>query len=243
MQSLYPTSPSELDDGDLAGLYAYPSERRWVRANFVTTLDGAAQGSDDRSGSLSSKADQRVFAILRSLCDVVVVGANTARVEGYLPVLAAETSTQLRNDLGLASVPAIAIVSRSLRIDSTLLQGGDAPTFVITTESAPVELRREVEALVRVIVVGDDGIDWGTALDRLGGHGYQRVLCEGGPSLMRDLVASGQLDELCLTLTPHLTAGDRLRITHGEAVDPVPRLHLRHLLEADGELFCRYTTH
>lgn len=242
MQSLYPATPNELADSDLAELYAYPSERRWVRANFVTTLDGAAQGPDGKSGSLSSEADQRVFALLRSLCDVVVIGANTARVEGYQPVLTAETATRLRAELGLAAVPTIAVVSRSLRIDPALLRGGDAPTVVITVESAPAETRSEVEALAPVVVAGTEDVDWGMALDQLAGHGHQRVLCEGGPSLMRALVASGHLDELCLTVSPHLTAGDSMHILHGDPVDPAPRLQLRHLLEADGELFCRYTT-
>ncbi len=81
MQSLYPTAPSELSDDDLVALYAYPHERRYVRANFVTSLDGAAQGADEKSGSLSSKADKRIFRLLRSLCDVIVVGAGTARSE------------------------------------------------------------------------------------------------------------------------------------------------------------------
>jgi len=59
--------------------------------------------------------------------------------------------------------------------------------------------------------------------------------------MMRALVSSGQLDELCLT-TPTLTGGDRHRILRGDAVDPAARLALRHVLESDGQLFCRYTT-
>ena len=50
MQSLFPTARAQLSDDDLAELYAYPSEGRWVRANFVSSLDGAAQGPDHKSG-------------------------------------------------------------------------------------------------------------------------------------------------------------------------------------------------
>lgn len=242
MQSLFPTTASELSDDDLAELYAYPVDRRWVRANFVTTLDGAAQGKDKKSGSLSSESDQRVFAMLRSLCDVVLVGANTARVEGYQPVLETEVNRSIRTRLGLAPVPALAVVSRSLKVDHILLSGGAAPTIVITAEPASADHLVAAQEVAPVIVAGESDVDLAAALDAMGGHGYQRILCEGGPSLMRALVASGQLDELCLTMTPELSGGDRLRILHGDAVDPAVRLTLRHLLESDGQLFCRYTT-
>ena len=79
--------------------------------------------------------------MLRSLCDLILVGAGTARVEGYQPVQPHEVRAQLRAQLGLAPVPSIAVVSRSLDIDPDLLAGGEAPTLVITTESASPEDR------------------------------------------------------------------------------------------------------
>ncbi len=246
MQSLFPTTPDELDDDDLAELYAYPVDRRWVRANFVATLDGAAQGEDGKSESLSSRADQQLFALLRSLCDVVLVGAGTARREGYQPILESEVATELRRQLGLAPVPAIAVVSRSLSLDPALLAGGVSPTIVITTETGLANpLHSETAGALTdatTVVAGQLDVDLAGAVEALGGHGYQRILCEGGPTLMRGLTAARQLDELCLTISPQLVAGDRRRVTHGAAIVSPARLRLRHLLESDGELFCRYTT-
>ena len=72
-----------MDSEALALAYAYPqlcAEQTWVRANFVSTLDGAATGADGRSGSINTGADREVFALLRALSDVVLVGAGTARV-------------------------------------------------------------------------------------------------------------------------------------------------------------------
>lgn len=243
MQSLFPTAPTELSDDDLAALYAYPSEWPWVRANFVSSLDGAAHGNDARSRSLSSQADQRVFTVLRSLADLVVVGGRTARAEAYQPVLETEVDSALRTRLGLTPVPAIAVVSRSIEIDAGLLAGGAAPTMVVTTRAAAEEHDAEL-AGVAVIVASPvdhpERLDLGGAMDALVAAGYQRLLCEGGPSLMRDLVATGRLDELCLTLSPQLVGGDPLRILHGPSLPRAARLELRHLLEADGDLFCRY---
>ena len=67
---------------ELADLYAFP-HRRWVRSNFVSTLDGSAVGADGLSGSINTPADNRVFALQRSLCQAVLVGAGTVRAEGY----------------------------------------------------------------------------------------------------------------------------------------------------------------
>ncbi|MFK5584332.1 dihydrofolate reductase family protein [Serinicoccus sp. LYQ131] len=71
----------------LADWYAAPRPA-WVRAGFVTTLDGRVTGADGRSGSLNagSPGDHAVFGALREWADVVVVGAGTARAEGYAPL-------------------------------------------------------------------------------------------------------------------------------------------------------------
>jgi riboflavin biosynthesis pyrimidine reductase len=241
VQSLFPTAPAELSYDDLVELYAYPAELPWLRVNFVSSLDGAAQGSDHRSGTLSNRADRRIFGLLRSLADVIVVGAGTARSEGYLPVTATETRTSLRNRLGLAASPSIAVVSRSLRIDAGLLEGGLAPTLVITTESAPAERRKEVSALAAVLVAGETDVDLALAKELLISRGFPRMLCEGGPTLMRDLVAADAVDELCLTVAPRVLAGDRLRMTQGPVLDPPREFVLRHLLEDESSLFCRYS--
>ena len=80
----------------------------WLRLNFVSTVDGAAQGSDGKSGGINNAADKAVFDTLRGLADAVVVGAGTARAEGYRP----------------AAVP-IVVVTRSGDVPP-LLRGADA---------------------------------------------------------------------------------------------------------------------
>ena len=54
-----------------------------MRANFVSTLDGAATGADGLSRSINDPADQKVFGLLRALSDVVLVGSGTVAAEHY----------------------------------------------------------------------------------------------------------------------------------------------------------------
>ena len=45
---------------------------------------------------------------------------------------------------------------------------------------------------------------------------WSAILCEGGPTLNRALLAAGVVDELFLTLDPSLRGGDGLRLLEGE---------------------------
>lgn len=67
------------------GSYDWP-QGPWLRANMVSTVDGAAQGSDGLSGSINNEADHDVFQRLRRSADVILVGGGTARAESYGPV-------------------------------------------------------------------------------------------------------------------------------------------------------------
>ena len=63
---------------------------------------------------------------------------------------------------------------------------------------------------------------------------------EGGPALNGGLAAAGLVDELCLTVTPLLTAGDAKRIVDGPALSPPPGMTLASACEEDSFLFLRY---
>jgi riboflavin biosynthesis pyrimidine reductase len=231
----------ELTDEHIAQLYAYPSEGIWVRVNFVSTVDGAAHGADSRAASISSRADQRIFALLRGLCDLVLVGAGTARAEKYRPVERDEVSSELRQRLGLASTPTIAVVSRSLDVPEELLGDGMAPTLVVTCGGAS---RSGLAGLMkddRIVTAGDAKVDLSSAIQALSRRGFRRILCEGGPTLFADLVRADRLDELCLTVSPRLLAGDARRITRGPLIASDVRLRLAHVIGAGDDLFLRYT--
>ena len=223
-----------LDAGELERLYAYPdTDRPWVRTNFVSTLDGAATGQDGKSGTLGGETDTQVFALLRSLADVIVVGAGTARDEGYADF---DVDTDLRARLGLSPVPAMALVSRSLGIPPALVRPG---IVVVTTADADREAVAALRQTVEVIAEGNGEIDWTAVLDGFAERGWHRVLCEGGPSLHGELVKLDLVDELCLTIAPILAAGDAPRIAHGhESVQH--ELTLGHAIEADGGLLTRW---
>ncbi|MFI1356680.1 pyrimidine reductase family protein [Streptomyces sp. NPDC020898] len=233
---------------ELAAAYAYPERvngrpEAWLRANMVSTLDGAAQ-HDGRSQPISSATDMRVFGTLRALADVVLVGAETVRQEGYRPARARAEFAAARAAAGQAEAAAVAIVSASLELDFSLplFTSPLVPTLILTgAAAAPDRVAAAEKAGAQVVVAGDGmGVDPARAVQALVGLGHTRLLSEGGPRLLGQLVAAGVLDELCLTISPMLTVGDAQRISGGPSVQVPRRFELVSLLEEAGFLFSRY---
>lgn len=233
---------------ELADAYAYPSAARadgrpWLRANMVSTLDGAAQ-HDGRSQTISSAADMRIFGTLRGLADAVVVGAETVRLEGYRPARAREAFAARRAAAGQGPAPAIAVVSAGLHLDFSLplFSEPSVPTILVTGAEAPAaRLRAAEKAGVEVVIAGEGpGVDAAGAVHALAERGLVRLLTEGGPRLLGQFVAAGVLDEVCLTVSPTLTAGYAQRIAGGPGPAVPERFALVSLLEQDGFLFTRY---
>lgn len=233
---------------ELAEDYAYPQTsslggRPWLRANMVSSLDGAAQ-HEGRSQPISSATDMRIFGTLRGLADAVVVGAETVRLEGYRPARAREAFAERRSAAGQRRAPAIAVVSASLKLDFTLPLFTEplVPTLVLTGAAAPPDRIRAAEkAGAEVVIAGDGpGVEPDRAVRALAERGMVRLLAEGGPRLLGQFVAAGVLDELCLTLSPTLTAGDAQRIAGGPSVKVPERFALTSVLEEAGFLFTRY---
>jgi riboflavin biosynthesis pyrimidine reductase len=232
--------PAGQGDPDLAALYAYP-DGPWLRANMVSSVDGAASLKGASAG-LSSDTDRRLFALLRTLSDVIVVGAATVRTERYKPARFNEAWSGLR--AGRTPTPPIAVITRSLDLDpdSPLITAApaDARTIVITTAQAPADIKAALEPNADVIVAGDEGVDFTAAVAALAERGHRRLLAEGGPHLLGELLAAGLLDELCLTTGPLLAGPGPGRIVAGADAASLP-LDLAHVLAEDGFLFCRYT--
>ena len=206
-------------------LYTYPDPgpdpgRPWVRTNFVVTVDGSAQDEGGVSGSLGGDADHRAFQAMRAACDVVLVGAGTARDEDYGP-----------------TEQPLVLVTRRLDVPERLRTAG---VHVLTTTGADADLAAELEDRgVEVLRHGDDSIDWHGALAAFAERGWLKVLCEGGPHLHGELVEADLVDEVCLTVAPALVAGPGLRPA---ASDTAARrdLRLAHAVEEDGVLLTRW---
>lgn len=236
-----------LGTAELVELYRHPvpdPARPWLRTNFVTTLDGAVAGSDGRSGSINTASDHYLFALMRAAADGILVGAGTARAEGYRAVDLQPWQRELRLSEGLSPVPTLVLISRSLSLPPNLVDPADpdAAVLVVTTRSAPSERVEQLRvAGIAVEQVGDVHVDLIAAVELLAGSGRPRLLCEGGPTLLGTLLSAGLVDEMCLSLAPSVIGGPGGRSSGGADLGADLSFRLEHLLLADdGTLFSRY---
>ncbi|GAC1325337.1 MAG: pyrimidine reductase family protein [Mycobacteriales bacterium] len=237
--------PDPADDVDLDQAYAVPGGPGvHLRVNFATSVDGAVE-LDGTSASVSGPADKRVFSTLRGLADVILVGAGTARAEGYGPARPGPQRQERRRQTGLAPVPPIALVTTKLDLHLTTALFTEASPSALpvlfTTERAPADRRAAASRVSDVVLAGDESVEIDRVLDELLARGLRAVLCEGGPRMFRDVVAAGRLDELCLTIAPALAGPDRAHLLGGPALPAPQRLELAQLLTEDGMLFARYS--
>ncbi len=235
--------PGPNDEIETLDAYALPAGNGpHLRVNMVSSIDGAA-AVEGRVGVLSGTADGLLLHELRSLCDVLLVGAGTIRAEGYGPLELTDEQQRRRVEAGQAAVPRLAVLTRSLALDLTapVFAEATARPLLITTERAPAERRDEAAKVADLVVAGRDDVDLAEALAALAGRGLPRILSEGGPHVLASMFEADLVDELCLAVAPAVTSGTELRITAGPALEPPRPMRLAHVLESDEFLFLRYT--
>lgn len=229
---------------DLEARYAYPDplDRPWVRVNFVSSADGAVT-VEGRSRGLSTERDKEIFLLSRDLADVILVGLRTVLIEGYAGAKPGPERQARRARHGLSANPPIALVTNTCAVDpeASVLTDTRVPPLVFTCAAAPRARREAVRAAGgEVIVCGEEQVDLAGVLAELDRRGLRRVDCEGGPTLFGSLIAADLVDELCLTVSPLLAAGDAARIAHGAHPDQVRALRLVSVSHEDSGLFLRY---
>jgi 5-amino-6-(5-phosphoribosylamino)uracil reductase len=177
-------------------------ERNWVRANMIASQDGHFVGAGDSSRDLTGESDLKLLLLLRALSDAVLVGANTARLEGYRQPKRRDEYTFLNRP-----VPRLVIVSASLDFDvtSNLFHGGEHRTLVVN--AGELEPNQDLLEVADVIAVKNDHTFAHSLIDALATMNILRITCEGGPTLLTKLLAARMVNEYDLTISPITVGG------------------------------------
>lgn len=175
-------------------------DRPWVGLCMVASIDGSTV-MDGASAELSSPTDIAVLGRLRSIADVIIVGAGTASVEGYGPPKKPGQR--------------VGVVSLHGRIDFETQLFRSGAGFVITNGASAFA----VPAGVDVIRSGDDTVDLELAVGALAGlvEDCRVVQVEGGASLNGSLLDADVFDELNITTSPVAIGGVGPRLAVGAA--------------------------
>jgi riboflavin biosynthesis pyrimidine reductase len=218
----------------MRGWYAVP-DVDWLRCNLIASVDGSAAGADGTSETLSNPADRAILGAIRSLADVVLVGAETIRAEGYLLPRRSRLAVLTRSgDLTGARVGPVDGPERGTAA------GAPRPELVVLGPASAEARARATAPDADIVFHATPGAGAASPTDVvaiLRGAGMRSIVCEGGPSLVAQLLDAGLVDELCLSTSPQL-AGTGLPVL---GAPPPRRLALGHLLVDDaGGVYARW---
>ena len=216
-----------------------PADRPYTVANFIESVDGRAS-FDGRSSALGDDGDKQVFRALRSVCDVVLAGTGTLAAEHYGRLVRDAAVQTARERHGLPTQPLLCTLTRAGRVSREIPLLADRDARVIVYSGAAIDFG-DVAASVEVVTVDPAQLTVSWALcDLRARHAARLVLCEGGPTLLGQLIEQRAVDELFLTLAGKLAGGAGPGIVAGlQLTDPLA-VSLLWLLEQDGSLFLRY---
>ena len=131
---------------------------------------------------------------MRSVADVILVGAGTVRQEKYGPVRLEPDVVERRRERGQTQQPQLAIVTNRGVLDpSAKVFSGPQPPLVLTTTAA-VDSHPELQGRADIVACGDQWVELGVVIRELHRRGLLRVLCEGGPTLLRSLIEAGSAE-------------------------------------------------
>lgn len=219
-----------------------PRHECWVTGHMVGGLDGTA-AINGKVGALSTDVDQQLFRAMRQIADVVVVGAETVRKEGYGLVRLSETAMAARVAAGKPPTPPVAVVSGSLDLNWQLKLFRQPPdharTMVVTAASGDAAALAQARRHADVVVAGQQRVEPARLLEHFAAQGHRVILCEGGPRLLGEFVAADRLDEMLLSISP-VMGGDPLPVAILPETADVARFTLRHVLGEADTLFLRY---
>jgi riboflavin-specific deaminase-like protein len=243
LRRLYPEPGEVAVEDAVAGLRLgdrAPADRPYVVGNMVATADGRAT-IGGRAGPIGDDYDRALFLRLRTQADCILAGAGTIRAERYGHLVRTPELRAAREAEGLESEPLACVLTRSMNLpwDTSLWTDPDSRVALYTSsEHSPPES----DAHITVHRWTEDELTVDRVLRSLrADHGVRSVLCEGGPTVNRELLETATLDELFLALEPKLAGGGPApTIVGAPPLMPPDRLELVSILEGDGSLFLRY---
>ena len=176
-----------------------------VTVKLAMSLDGRIATRTRQTRWITGEKARRFAHSLRAEADAVIVGVGTAMIDD--PLLTARLVRAKRQ-------PRRVVVDTAARMQPTarMLQQGNGPVMVATTEQAPkesVERLRAAGAEIIVLPEKDGRVDLRALLKELGERDVRSVLVEGGAALAGSMLDDRLVDRVVFVMAPLLIGGAR----------------------------------
>lgn len=172
----------------------------------------------------------------RSEFDAIMVGSNTIKIDNSI----------LTNRLapGKSPLRVIPCADASIPLTANVLNH-DAPTIICVSEKADkdrVDAIRKTGA--EVVTCGFDRVDIEKMMDTLYSRGIRRLMVEGGPTLIWQLINRKMIDHITLIQIPYIIGGESTPSLVGgpgvDSLDEVVQVDLTACQKVGNHLITEY---
>ena len=183
-------------------------ERPYVLLSCGMSIDGYVDSPSDERLLLSNDADFDRVDEVRAGCDAILVGAGTVRVDNPRLLIRDEARRKARMAQGLPPDPVKVTVTTSCDLDpaARFFTLGDADKLVYCATPA-LPGAEEKLGKVATVVDGGDPVDLTRVITDLSARGVDRLMVEGGGTVLTQFLTADLVDELHLVVAP-LFVGD-----------------------------------
>jgi riboflavin-specific deaminase-like protein len=223
-----------------------PKIRSWVAAHFAVTADGKISTAAGTSAQFTSPADKVGLLRVRAEHDAVMVARGTLEKDRMVLGVREEALRAGRVRRGQSEEPLRVIISGSGSFSPELpifrYPGG--PIVLYTTVRMPIQERAALAGKLTIQVMGEQEVDLPKVLHHLRtAYQVRKLVCEGGPALVKSLAEHDLIDEIFLTIAAKLFGGSlALTMTGlpGKFLPASRRFRLTDVEKGENEIYLTY---
>jgi riboflavin-specific deaminase-like protein len=211
----------------------------FIFSNLATSLDGKIATRERAFTPLGTQKDLNHMKELRQLCDALLIGAGTFRVYKKASTASSDSTQQPINLLLSSSLEGISPQWK-------FFQKPDLKRILFVLQSLSVNRLKAFSKTSEVVCLEKPTPRKPIAIQIvrfLEERGIQRLLLEGGGSLMWDFARLNLIDEYHVTLTPKIVGGSdspTLVDGLGFSAKNILNLKLRQCRTVGDEIFLTY---
>ena len=172
--------------------------RPYVVVNVAMSADGKISTRERRQVKISGLQDFTRVDQLKADSDAVMVGIGTVLADDPSLNVKSEEYRTRRLHRGVDEHPVRIVVDSNARTppEAAILHKGAGKRIVAVSRRADPQKIATLQSYATVIIAGEDEVNLATLMDKLGEMGIQRVMVEGGGTLIAGLIMAGLVNEI-----------------------------------------------
>jgi 5-amino-6-(5-phosphoribosylamino)uracil reductase len=197
------------------------SARPYTVLSCCISLDGYLDDATAGRLRLSNDEDFARVDAVRATCDAILVGANTLRRDDPRLLIRASALRAARVAANRRASPIRVAVTRTAALDprAQFFTTGDTDRLLYCSSRVAADARRRFGSAAVVVDAGPRPSMEDVARD-LAARGVERLLVEGGGSVLTQFLTAGLADELQLAVAPVFVGDHRGRRFVGDGRFP-----------------------